>query len=88
MDPLQIVLIVVAVAAVWALVELALLARRGMGVVVSLEGIVDTSPGSGLAFRPLEPAISAEVFVAWKRYQAFSPAAEAFLGAVRARWGA
>lgn len=66
----------------------ALLARRGMGVVVSLEGIVDTSPGSGLAFRPLEPAISAEVFVAWKRYQAFSPAAEAFLGAVRARWGA
>lgn len=66
----------------------ALLARRGMGVVVSLEGIVDTSAGSGLAFRPLEPAISAEVFVAWKRYQAFSPAAEAFLGAVRARWGA
>lgn len=66
----------------------ALLARRGMGVVVSLEGIVDTSPGSGLAFRPLEPAISADVFVAWKRYQAFSPAAEAFLGAVRARWGA
>lgn len=66
----------------------ALLARRGIGCVVSLEGIVDTSPGSGLAFRPLEPAISSDVFVAWKRYQSFSPAAEAFLGAVRDRWGA
>ena len=65
----------------------ALLARRGMGVVVSLEGIVDTSEGSGLAFRPLEPAISADVFIAWKRYQSFSPAAEAFLSAVRERWG-
>ena len=66
----------------------ALLARRGIGVVVSLEGIVDTSAGSGLAFRPLEPAVSADVFIAWKRYQSFSPAAEAFLGAVRERWGA
>ena len=66
----------------------ALLARRGIGVVISLEGIVDTSEGSGLAFRPLEPAISADVFIAWKRYQSFSPAAEAFLAAIRDRWGA
>ena len=66
----------------------ALLARRGIGVVVSLEGIVETGEGSGLAFRPLEPPMSADVFVAWKRYQSFSPAAEAFLGAVRERWGA
>ena len=64
----------------------ALLARRDIGVVVSLEGIIDTSAGSGLAFRPLEPAISADVFIAWKRYQAFSPAAEAFLGEIRSRW--
>lgn len=66
----------------------ALLARRGVGVVLSLEGIVDTSEGSGLAFRPLEPAVASDVFVAWKRYQAFSSAAEAFLSSVRARWGA
>lgn len=66
----------------------ALLARRGIGVVVSLEGIVETGEGSGLAFRPLEPPMSADIFVAWKRYQSFSPAAEAFLSAVRERWGA
>lgn len=66
----------------------ALLARRGMGIVVSLEGIVDTHEGSGLAFRPLEPALSADIFIAWKRYQTFSPAAEAFLASIRAHWNA
>lgn len=66
----------------------ALLARRGMGIVVSLEGIVDTREGSGLAFRPLEPALSADIFIAWRRYQAFSPAAEAFLASIRAHWNA
>lgn len=66
----------------------ALLARRGVGYVISLEGIVDTSAGSGLAFRPLEPAVSADIFIAWKRYQSFSPAAEAFLAEIRRRWGA
>ena len=66
----------------------ALLARRGVGCVISLEGIVDTSEGSGLAFRPLDPEVTAEIFVAWKRYQTFSPAAEAFLSGVRRRWGA
>ncbi len=66
----------------------ALLTRRGVGYVISLEGIVDTSEGSGLAFRPLEPPVTADIFIAWKRYQSFSPAAEAFLVAVRERWGA
>ena len=65
----------------------ALLARRGVGYVISLEGIVDTSSESGLAFRPLDPAIHAEVIVAWKRYQEFSPAASVFLEKIRSLWG-
>lgn len=65
----------------------AMLARRGIGYVVSLEGIVDTSPGSGLAFRPLEPGITSDIHIAWKRYQSFSPAAEVFLRRIRELWG-
>lgn len=65
----------------------ALLARRGVGYVVSLEGIVDTTAESGLAFRPLEPAVTADIYIAWKRYQLFSSAAEAFLQRVRELWG-
>lgn len=64
-----------------------LLARRGVGYVVSLEGIVDTSPESGLAFRPLQPEITADIHIAWKRYQTFSPAAEVFLQRIRELWG-
>lgn len=65
----------------------ALLARRGIGYVVSIEGIVDAVEDSGLVFRPLTPELTSDVFVAWKRYQTFSPAADAFLAAIRRRWG-
>ena len=64
-----------------------LLARRGVGYVISLDGIVDTGPGSGLTFRPLDPAVTADIFIAWKRYQTFSAAAEAFLRRIRELWG-
>ena len=40
MDPLQIVLIVVCVAAVWALIEIALLARKGRASVQTLDSAV------------------------------------------------
>lgn len=64
-----------------------MLARRGVGYVISLRGIVDTSPESGLAFRPLDPPMESDVHIAWKRYQSFSPAAEAFLAKVKGLWG-
>lgn len=65
----------------------AALARAGVGYVVSLEGIVETSLATGLVFRPLKPAITAQVAIAWKRYQAFSPAAEAFQQKILELWG-
>lgn len=48
---------------------------------------MDTGPGSGLTFRPLDPAVTADIFIAWKRYQTFSAAAEAFLRRIRELWG-
>ena len=65
----------------------ALLARRGVGYVISLKDIVDTSAGSGLAFRPLDPPMHADITIAWKRYQEFSPAANVFLDKIRSLWG-
>ncbi len=65
----------------------ALLAKRGIGYVVSLDGIVDATPESDLAFRPLDPPIHADIHVAWKRYQAFSPAADVFLKRICELWG-
>lgn len=64
----------------------ALLARGGVGYVLGLEGIAATSPTSELAFRPLDPPLTADVSIGWKRYQSFSPAANVFLQSIRERW--
>lgn len=55
------------------------LVRAGVGYAISLKGIVNAEDGSdGLLFRPLQPAKTASLTVAWKKYQVFSPAAELF----------
>ena len=64
-----------------------LLARRKVGYVISLKGIVETPAEGELAFLPLEPALTADIYLAWKRYQTFSPAAEVFLNKIQSLWG-
>lgn len=41
---------------------------------------------AGITFRPLSPAMSADIFLGWKRYQSFSPAAGIFLEKVKELW--
>lgn len=64
----------------------AVMARQGVGCVVSLDGLVDTSEESLLCFRPLSPAIESGLDVVWKKYQVFSQAAELFLDRLRERF--
>ena len=46
---------------------------------VCIDKLLDTSGESAVCFRPFEPAIDAELFIAWKKYQFFSAAAGKFL---------
>lgn len=64
----------------------AVMARQGVGCVVSLKGLADTSDESPLVFRPLSPALESGLDVVWKKYQVFSAAAELFLSRLRARF--
>lgn len=57
----------------------AILARSGVGHVLSLDGLVDVSNESELCFRLLEPRLETGLDVVWKKNQLFSPAAEGFL---------
>lgn len=57
--------------------------REGFACAVGPQGMVDASLGSGLCFRPFEPAVSTHLAIAWKNNQPLSPAAEAFLEALR-----
>lgn len=54
-------------------------AREGLGYLLTFRHLIDTSGESGLMFRPLEPALETSLYIAWNRYQAFTPIAERFL---------
>ena len=65
----------------------AILASRGIGHVVTIGGLADTSQSSNLCFRLLEPRLETGLNIVWKKYQVFSPAAEVFLRSIRERFG-
>ena len=56
-----------------------LFAREGLGLLLTLNDLVDTSPESGMVFRPLSPHLEMKMYLIWKKYQNFTPIAERFL---------
>ena len=50
-----------------------------MGCLFTLDKLVRISDGMNLCFRPLEPRLESWMYLAWKKYQVFSSAAEVFL---------
>lgn len=60
-----------------------LMVEEGLGVAVTLEGLINTTGQSRLCYRPLSPRLEVELFLTWKRYQTFSPAAARFLDLLR-----
>lgn len=53
--------------------------KEGLGYLLMFDHLVDTSPGSGLCFRPLEPPLETKIYVIRKKYQVFSPIAQLLL---------
>ena len=60
-----------------------LFVREGLGVLLTFDGIIDTSKESGLVFRPLSPVLETPVCLIWNRSHSFTPAAERFLCQIR-----
>ena len=61
--------------------------REGLGYVLTFDKLVDTSAESELCFRPLTPALETKLFIVWKKYQMFSPAAEVLLNEMKECYG-
>lgn len=57
--------------------------KEGLGYLLTFDQLIDTSPSSGLTFRPLTPVLQTSLFLVWKKYQTFSPIAERFLTQIR-----
>ncbi len=58
-------------------------AKEHLGYLLTFDKLVDTSPASGLVFRPLAPKLETNLYLIWKRYQTFSPIAEKFLSQIK-----
>ena len=63
------------------------LAREGLGYVLTFDKLADTSEQSELCFRPLTPTLETKLYIVWKKYQVFSPAAELLLKEMRRKMG-
>ncbi len=59
-------------------------AKEGLGILLTLNNLIDTSPESGLVFRPLSPVVEMKMYLIWNKYQSFTPIAERFLKQIRA----
>ena len=58
-------------------------ARECLGYLLTFRNLIDTSKESGLVFIPLEPKLETTLYIAWNRYQAFTPIAERFLNQLK-----
>ena len=58
-------------------------AREGLGILLTFNNLIDTSPGSGLVFRPFFPPLEMKMYLIWNKYQSFTPIAERFLKQIR-----
>lgn len=61
----------------------ALMVEQGVGYMLTLNNLANTSRTSHLCFRPIQPEISTGWAVIWKKYQVFSPASKIFVEAVQ-----
>lgn len=64
----------------------AIMVKAGIGYVITLDKLVNTSQESELCFRPLKPALESSLDIVWKKYQVFSPAAKLFLNKLKERF--
>ncbi|MBQ9534738.1 MAG: LysR family transcriptional regulator [Clostridia bacterium] len=64
----------------------AVMVKAGMGYAVVLDKLVSTGLDSDLAFRPLEGVGQTDLYVIWRKQQAFTPAAELLVRELRKRF--
>ncbi len=63
-----------------------LMAEEGVGYIIGIDNIANTSESSNLCFVPLELEYKLHFDLVWKKYQTFSRAAELFLDKARERF--
>ena len=65
-----------------------LFTKERLGYLLTFDKLIDTSPESGLAYRPLSPRLECPLYLTWSRFQNFSPIAERFLRQIKSAFDA
>ncbi|MGX8715996.1 MAG: LysR family transcriptional regulator [Lachnospiraceae bacterium] len=63
----------------------AVMARAGMGYAIMLDKLVYTGADSDIIFRPLRDVPHAEMYIIWRKFQTFTPAARLLVDALQER---
>ena len=61
----------------------AMFVEAGIGAAICIDGVVPHEFASRVAFRPFSPALTSDVYLAWRKNAALSPAAAALVETVR-----
>ena len=61
----------------------AMFVEAGIGAAICIDGVVPHEFASSVAFRPFSPALTSDVYLAWRKNAALSPAASALVAAIR-----
>lgn len=57
----------------------AVFVEEGLGITLTFDRLFEITPDSSLCFRPLSPPLSTKMYIIWKKYQVFTPAARLLL---------
>lgn len=58
--------------------------KEGLGVMLMFDKLADTSAGSELCFRPLDPRLETKMYIIWKKHQQFTPISSLFMEELKA----
>ena len=61
----------------------AMFVEAGLGAAICIDGVVPHEFASRVAFRPFSPALTSDVYLAWRKNAALSPAAAALVENIR-----
>ncbi|MBQ6568679.1 MAG: LysR family transcriptional regulator [Clostridia bacterium] len=64
----------------------AVMVRSGIGYAITYDKLSDVSADSDLTFRPLEDVPASEMYVIWRKYQTFTPAANLLIEELQRRF--
>ena len=57
----------------------AVFVKEGLGICLTFDRLIETTPDSNVCFRPIMPILHTKMYVIWKKYQVFTAVSKLLL---------